>query len=510
MAGRRSIFNDENREERRARLREERIRQRRRTIIIGIAAVVFVILFGTFFTVYRTVGKVSEDTILNGISIDGIDVSGMTEEEAKAAIKSRVTSAPEAVLTMKAGKHSIDIKLKELKLQSDSTEELVDKAMAYGHEGGLFSKYKEIKSLKKEKKEYYGTYWLDRGVAKTVLTDKAVSPEDRAKDATIVHKTGKIFEITDGQEGITLDVEASLEAIESFLNTKWDCQDGTVTLVTSKESPRVTAADLETIQDTLGTYSTQFSTALARATNVANGAGKIDGTVLMPGEEISVEQKLSPLTEDNGYVEATAYASGKVVPSVAGGICQVSSTLYNAVLLAELTVTERYPHSMTVDYVEPSMDAAIAEGTKDFKFKNNYKTPIYIECTAGGGIMRATIYGKETRDANREVTYENEILSTTEPGLVYETSNDYALGSMQTTSYGEAGKTAQLWKIVTVDGKQESREEVNTSNYAVHNRTVTVGTKTDSAAAASIIRDAVATQNQATINAAISRARAAQ
>lgn len=477
---------------------------------MGIGVVALIILLCGYFTVYRTVHKAAGDTILNGISIDGIDVSGMTEEEAMAAVKSRVASAPEAVLTLKAGNNKTEIQLKQLKLQTDSTEKLVEKAMAFGHEGGLFAKYRQIKSLKKEKKEYYGTYSIDRGTTRSILSEKAVAGEDRAQDAEIVHKTGKDFEITDGKEGISLNMEASLEAIESYLNTKWDCQDGEVSLVTEKESPRVTAADLQSIQDKLGTYTTEYSTALARATNVAIGAGKIDGVVLMPGEEISIEEKLSPLTEENGYVEATAYASGKVVPSIAGGICQVSSTLYNAVLLAELTVTERYPHSMTVDYVEPSMDAAIAEGTKDFKFKNSLDTPIYIECTTGGGTITASIYGKETRDPNREVSYESEIVSTTEPGVVYETSSDYALGSIQTTSYGEEGKTARLWKIVKVNGKQESREEVNTSNYAVSNQTITVGTKSDSQTAVNIIKDAVATQNQATINAAIPRARAAQ
>lgn len=509
MAGRRPRYK-ENREERRARLKLERIRQRRRTIAGAIGLVLLLVLLIGYFTVYRTVQKAAGDTILSGISIDGIDVSGMTEEEAQAAVKSRVTSAPEAVLTLKAGSNETEVQLKELKLQTDSISELVEKAMAYGHDGGLFEKYKQIKSLKKGTKEYYGTYSIDRGTARTFLSENAVAEEDRAQEAQIVHKSGKNFEITEGKEGISLDMEASLEAIETYLNTKWDCQDGEVALVTKKESPNVTAADLETIQDTLGTYSTEYSTALARAENIANGSGKLDGTVLMPGEEISVEEKLSPLTEDNGYVEATAYSSGKVVPSVAGGICQISSTLYNAVLLAELSVTERYPHSMTVDYVEPSMDAAIAEGTKDFRFKNNLSTPIYIECTTGGGIIRTTIYGKETRDANREVSYESEVISTTEPGIEYVTSSDYTLGSMQTTSYGEEGVTARLWKVVKVDGKQESREEVNSSNYAVSNRTITVGTKSESQTAVNIIKDAVATQNLDTINAAIPRARAAQ
>jgi vancomycin resistance protein YoaR len=499
----------ESRDERVLRIKKERVRQRRRLIGGTIGLIVLVICAVSFTTVFRTVRSAEGDTILDHVWIDGVDVSGMTEEEATAAVTSRTSSVSERTLTLTAGKTKTEVKLSELGIQVDSVDNLVTKAMAYGHKGGIFEKYKQIKSLKKGKKEYYGTYTINRGTTRQYLKDNAVEESARAQDATITHK-GSGFEVTEAKEGISLDMEASLEAIESFLNTKWDCQDGEVTLVTTREKPEVTAEDLESIQDVLGTWTTTYSTALPRATNVANGAGLIDGTILMPGEEISVEGKLSPLTAENGYVEATAYASGKVVPSMAGGICQVSTTLYNAVLLAELKVTERYPHSMLVDYADPAADAAISEGSKDFKFKNNLDTPIYIECTTGGGEITATIYGKETRDANRKVSYESEVISTSDPGVEYEASADYALGSMQTTSYGSQGKTAKLWKIVTVDGKEQSREEVNTSNYAVKNQIITVGCKTDSATARNIIRDAVATQNADTIRAAISRARAAE
>lgn len=499
----------ETREERILRIKRERIRQRRRLIAGAIGLVVLIVGIAGFTTVFRTVQKAEGDTILENVWIDGIDVSGMTEEEAAAAVKSRTASAPERTLTLTAGKKKTEVKLKKLGIQTDSIDGLVEKALGFGRTGGVFEKYKQIKSLQDGKKEYYGTYTINRGMTREFLRENAIAEDARAQDAKIVRK-GDGFKITKASEGIFLNMEASLEAIESFLNTKWDCQDGKVALVTEKEEPKVTAKDLESIQDVLGTYTTTYSTALVRATNIANGAGLIDGTVLLPGEEISVEEKLSPLTAENGYVEATAYSSGKVVPSMAGGICQVSTTLYNAVLLAELKVTERYPHSMLVEYAEPAGDAAVSEGRKDFKFKNNLDTPVYIECTTGGGEITATIYGKETRDKNREVSFESEVISTADPGVEYDTSSDYALGSMQTTSYGMQGKTAKLWKIVTVNGKEKSREEVNTSNYAVSNRTITIGTKSDSSTAVNIIRDAVATQDLNTIKAAIVRARAAE
>lgn len=111
-----------------------------------------------------------------------------------------------------------------------------------------------------------------------------------------------------------------------------------------------------------------------------------------------------PFTEENGYAPAASYANGTVVESFGGGICQVSTTLYQAVLQAELEVTERHNHSMIVKYVEPSMDAAIAEGAKDFRFVNNTEAPIYIEGYTYGGKIYFNLYGEEYRSADRKVT----------------------------------------------------------------------------------------------------------
>ena len=124
-------------------------------------------------------------------------------------------------------------------------------------------------------------------------------------------------------------------------------------------------------------------------------------------------ETVAPFTAENGYAMAGSYLNGEVVDSMGGGICQVSTTLYNAVLRAELEVVERSPHSMTVHYVELSEDAAIAGTYKDIKITNNYSTPIYIEGTTAGKTLTFTIYGKETRPSNRTLAFESETLSTT-------------------------------------------------------------------------------------------------
>ena len=224
-----------------------------------------------------------------------------------------------------------------------------------------------------------------------------------------------------------------------------------------------------------------------------NGCRLIDSTILYPGDEFSTYETIKPFTEANGYYPAGSYLNGMVVDSLGGGICQVSTTLYNAVLLAELEVTERNNHSMIVTYVQPSMDAAIAESSgKDFKFKNNFSNPIYIEGHTEGKQITFTIYGMEERSAGHQVRYESETLSVTKPDHeVITPSDSQGIGYIDVQS-AHIGYTAQLWRIIEEDGVEVSREVINSSAYKVSPRTAVVGTGTDNPAYAARMQAAIA------------------
>ncbi len=225
--------------------------------------------------------------------------------------------------------------------------------------------------------------------------------------------------------------------------------------------------------------------------------------------EISVHDVTAPYDKEHGYVAAGSYENGQVVETYGGGICQVSTTLYNAVLFAELEVTERYPHSMLVSYIDPSRDAAIAGDVKDFKFKNTYDTPVYIE---GGidddGQLKFTIYGKDMRKKGRTVEYESEVTETEEYGRTYKEDPEASLGSMKYEGSPHTGKTARLWKIVKQDGKEVSRDVINNSTYQKSNEIIMVGTASDNGRASGVVSGAIATQDGTKINEAISKARA--
>ncbi|MBR1628487.1 MAG: VanW family protein, partial [Lachnospiraceae bacterium] len=231
----------------------------------------------------------------------------------------------------------------------------------------------------------------------------------------------------------------------------------------------------------------------------------VNGSVLLPGEEISVAKKLQPITEENGYAEGTAYENGQVVPSIGGGVYQISSTLYNAAILAELDITERSEHSMTVSYVDPSRDAAIAGDVKDLKFKNNLDSPIYIDLQTSDSAITATIFGEETRPANREVEFEAEILGRTDPKTVYVADGSQPIGYKSGGGDAHTGYSAQLLKIVKVDGEEQSREVFNKSYYSVKNIEYHIGTASASGEASAAMHAAVASQDIGAINAAISQ-----
>lgn len=327
-----------------------------------------------------------------------------------------------------------------------------------------------------------------------------------AANASITRANGA-FVIADEQKGQKIDVKASMKAIEKYLNQKWDKKKASVKLVSVQDEPQITRKDLEVIQDTLGTFTTYCGSGGGRVQNIVSGAGHINGAVIMPGDEYSANAAMEPYTFENGYAEAGSYENGKVVQSMGGGICQVSTTLYNAVLLSELEVTQRQPHSMLVDYVKPSMDAAIAGTYKDLKFKNNTKYPIYIEGYVGGGNITFTIYGKDERTQGREVEYVSETLSSQSPTKKFEASGA-ALGTMQKGGSPHTGKVARLWKVVRENGVEVSREVINNSTYNMSPIVISVGTASDNAEASAIVNSAIATQDENAINAAIAAARA--
>ena len=457
------------------------------------------------FIIALTVGVLSmgmtvqaeEEKIESGIYADQINLSGMTVSEAKSEVQAYVDSFGEQQITLHAvDDQAIVTTASEIGLKW-ANPEIIDEAAGLGKDGNIIQCYKALKELEYSNKVYEIEFDFDREKIRALIEEQGTQYNKEAIDAVLTRTDG-VFQIAEGQMGSVIDVDASTEAVYNYLVNDWQGGMAYVDLAVTVQEPRGNAEELAKVTDVLGTFTTSYSTSgPSRSANVANGCRLINGHTLYPGDEFSAYEAVSPFSEANGYYMAASYLNGQVVDSLGGGICQVSTTLYNAVLRAELEVTERYNHSMIVTYVDPSADAAIAESSgKDFKFVNNTNYPIYIEgITTPDKQITFTIYGVETRDSNREVIYESVVLERNVPEeeVIY-ANESLPLGYCSVQS-AHVGYKAQLWKVVKVDGVEVSREQVNSSAYNKSPRNATVGTATADPEAYNAIMAAIATNN---------------
>lgn len=485
-------------------------RRRRMRALFGLVLLCAVFIIGVSWVVlHKYVSKVPDDKICNNVYIGTVNVSGKTKKEAKKLMETHLAEDGAKTLTLNVDGEKADAVLNELGLSYANMDAVINKALEYGKKGSLLKRVQQIKGLEKKKLVLAEGFILDSEKSTAVLTERAVPLASHAVDAQI-EKSADGFVIKDEKSGETVDIDASVKKITDYINGDWKHDNFSLKMVLKKENPAVRRKDLESIKDALGTFSTDAGGG-ERWQNLKTGVDRINGTVLMPGQQFSVHDATAPYDAEHGYTEAGSYENGQVVDSFGGGICQVSTTLYNAVLYAELEVVERYPHSMLVNYVKPSRDAAIAGDYLDLVFKNNYDTPVYIECGIdAANQMWFTVYGKETRDKARKVEYESETLTTEDYGVTYKENPDADLGAMEYTGSPHTGRTARLWKVVYQNGEEVSRDIINNSTYEKSDQIIKVGTKTDNPDAAALVKKAIESQDKGTIESAVSEAKALQ
>ena len=436
-----------------------------------------------------------EDTIKEGVYAGEISLAGMTGEEAQTAINEYVNSLSEVEITLiAADDNEVVVTAGELGI-SWANGEIIEEAITLGTQGNIVERYKALKDLVHENKVYPIELEFDITLIDTVLAEQCSKFDREAVDMSLVLQNG-VFSTKEGRIGYLLDVESSIDIVYDYLVADWDRQACSIKLQVIETQPRGTEEELLQVKDILGSFTSSYSTSAAnRIGNIENGARLINGVTVYPGDEFSTCDLVTPFSEANGYYMAASYISGKVVDSLGGGICQVSSTLYNAVLLAELEVTERHNHSMIVAYMEPSADAAIAESSgKDLRFINNTDYPIYVESyTTADKTVTVNIYGVETRAEGRTVKYVSEVTETIAPTPdVITVDANLSLGIVS-ISDAHTGYKAKLWKVVYENGVEVSREQVNYSSYKMTPRSATVGVATADPNAYNEIMAAIAT-----------------
>lgn len=418
----------------------------------------------------------ADEGIQQGVYINDTDVSGMTYAQAEAVVEQKVSEALNSTITVQVGEDSVEATAVDLGLQW-SNRDIVSEAIGMGNSGNLIKRYKETKDLATEPQVLQIEFTANDSAVRRFVDEKCMPFEQEPKDASIYSDGGGGFVLEEGQTGQVIDVEESVAILKKYVSREWEGKDASVAISVEVEEPKGNTEDLEKIQDKLGSYTTYYGSTYGRNTNVERGAELINNHVIWPGETFSVCDHLVPFTAENGYELGGAYSNGEVVQEYGGGICQVSTTLYNALLEAEIEIVERHNHTMSVSYVPTSMDAAIAEGSMDMVFRNNLDTPIFISGYGYGGELTFTVWGQETRPADRYVEYYSETTSSTgTPTTVkFVTRADQPAGYLSQTQAAMAGSSAVLYKYVTYNG-ETTVEQVNTSTYQSTPATYEVGT----------------------------------
>ena len=200
---------------------------------------------------------------------------------------------------------------------------------------------------------------------------------------------------------------------------------------------------------------------------------------MYPGEEFSYNKALGTRTVANGFAPGHSFAGGKVVTTIGGGICQVSSALYNVVLEADLEVTNRVAHGLYVEYVKPSLDATVVDGAIDFKFKNNRKYPVKIGATVENGVVTVTLYG--IKDENEPIIeIESVVLETIPYKTVNENDSSMKVGTSKVVQDPVNGYVSEAYRIEKdASGNVISRTLISKDRYAATNKIVKIGTKAE-------------------------------
>ena len=281
------------------------------------------------------------------------------------------------------------------------------------------------------------------------------------------------FKVYPEVKGVDFDVDKA----KKILNEHSDNTEFSIELKYTNPKTTLKNLKINLFPDELSTFFTQYDEKNKdRNTNLKIAAAKIDGTILSPGEEFSYNKIVGARSIEAGYKEAKIYQNGKVVDGLGGGICQISSTLYNAVVLANLDVTERFNHQFITSYVKPGYDATVAYGSKDLKFKNNRTYPIRIDVYVSNGMATVDIYGiKEKQE--KEVSIEVETVSTIPYETKYITDSSLTSGEEKLKQRGADGVIVNSYKITKENGTIISKELLSKDTYKPLERIIAKSTK---------------------------------
>ena len=507
-------------------------------LLLLIPLFIFAILVGILSTVFALLNRDNE-TIFSGISVQGIDVSNLTIDEAKKKVSSIIGNHISEEISLQHNDFQTVILPEQFGVSFD-VDSAVEQAYYIGKSDSLIKNNYTILSLLLKNYNISPSINYDEDLLNSLIDSiNAQLPDRVVNPGYSIDGTNLI--ITSGKDGILISSSDLKDEILSFLNdissknetinipvnnvgaepinldaiykdifklpvdasyttnpyVVYPSSNGLDFAISMEEAkaiisnqqdeytiplkityPNVTTNQIgnEAFPDLLSQFSTSFtSSGYNRSNNIILSSAKLNGLVLMPGEEFSYNQAVGQRTRAAGFREAGAYSNGKVVQEVGGGICQVSSTLYNAVLYANLEIVERTNHYFNPGYVKAGLDATVSWGGPDFRFRNNRNYPIRIVTDTSGKKLKVYIYGLKTDD-DCTVVLDPRYISSVPYKTTYQNDASLATGETRVISSGSNGcKTATYKYVYDKNGTLISSECISRDTYSPHNKVVAVG-----------------------------------
>ena len=416
--------------------------------IISSILLVLVIFAGAFVAYYMNIKKTVEsweEKIYPGISINNVDLSGKTMKEAKSLIKLEcMDKLLDKDLIVKAGDKEFSYKYSDIEAQYD-VDKALDEAIRKNKDLGIFKQNKIIKGKSENKHNIEMDFTYNEEKLVELEADIKANVNVEAQNA-ILHFDGANFSITPDVVGYQLNEEGINDKFKAAINDSI-ASESIVELEVNTSKAYITQEDLSKITGRMSYFETPFNKGhdVGRDYNLSVAASQVNGTLLMPGETFSYAQKTQAV--ENQYKDAMVIgANNEYVPGNAGGICQVSTTLYNAVMGANIRSTERHNHSIASGYVAPGLDATVSWGYLDYKFKNPYDFPIYISAGISGNRVYVSIYGDPSALG----------------GKTYAMTSDVQVNEAKKT------QVAKTYLVTYQNGQEVNREYIDTSNYVIY------------------------------------------
>lgn len=505
-------------------------------ILIGSIISVFVVLGLVLSTVFALF-NINNEKMISGLSISGIEVSGLSKEEAKSKI--------ETVYNEKKQKE-IDIKYKEYETTLSPTvlevnyniDKAIEEAYGVGRKENIFLSNYDILFTLITKKNINVDMTLNEEIAKQTINEINVNLPGVVIESSYSIEEDELI-ITKGKAGILIETEKMLEQVKNKLidinsnedyieiavinkepevididkihqevykeakdayytkdpftvypeveGVDFDLEAARALLAEDKEEyvikltitkPKVTIDQIgsEAFPDQLATFTTRFDESdVNRSTNLRIACQKINGKVLLAGEIFSYNKALGARTAAAGYRNGKIYSGGEVVDGIGGGICQISSTLYNAVLMSNLDIVERRNHQFVTSYLGAGRDATVVYGAIDFRFKNTRKYPVRIVASARNGIATVAIYGiKEENEYTFK--FSTKTVSTIPFTTKYIEDANLAVGTEKVKQKGANGIKTETYITKMLNGKVVSTELLSRDTYSAMTKIIIKGT----------------------------------